>query len=1041
MNRLFLALIIFLYPVCSTSAYEPTQTHAGLTEQVVEFYNSKFGNIITSDQKELMIWGAMEEDAPAVRAMNHFYDPVRNMGVESSRTAKEWALGNVEINDYDWNDAIRLYAKGDEYDAYIALGHIVHLIEDMGVPDHTRNDQHLPIWEILGGDSPYEDWAKQNKTRVTLHGLGKDYVNAGYPIKSFDDLAKYFDFLANYSNRNFFSRDTIENTVYVSPTVSKVLGKYAYAKDTLTSKDAKVYIVEEIKGGSRRRMLKTENDTSVLSSYFDRLAPQIITSGAGVVDLFLKEAKKARVAYIEDYRHNGNIAPENQPESSASVGFKEESSNIGEMILFGLGIAKKSQNNSSKNLASAIGAFAKDPLASINTNDNTAIKTFIQQRGHSPVGTLSSTVSEQESFGGAPSMVNNPSFLSARGNGEQSTQSSRAVAISYSPGFGGGAPLAVVPSSDTEPPKNTATFEVVATTTTTSIHEETATTTATTTPAAIFEPEATSTQPISSSASASTTVFTLTEEEVATSTPAVTLGYTVVAEQPDHTTLDTTPVYISGVGVEHNVVLPQEVTFTGTNKGDLGRVVVWYKFGYKQDCSTIGNVILSSNPGTGVMLSSISSTPNWDGSCVFHLNGGPDDSVTMAAGAYALYVYGGATHSPPYVYGKAGEPMNAVYCLGNNIYASSCEYFKGSSTNLSDFGYLITSDTYVPPPVPEGVSSIPETLSPVMAEQTDHSIIDTTPQPSSYIVQHNVFVRDAIVFKGANKGDEGRVVAWYSFGVDQDCSTVGFVALITRPGDGVFLYPISKVPNAEGACVFHLGDPNGEYTLVAGNYALYMAGGMYSIGMPRMVGKAGGNSNAVFCGGASVFATSCEDLTRYSENLSDFAYLVTADAYNTPSPVAAEVSVVPASGTVATSSPAVEDAPVVAAPDPDTIEPIITKYTFNGAEGDIITDFSATTPTVEIVFTASENVDWKSITIEDKNNPDNYRRFLPGKDCDSTTECKESWDGALSPVDKHHSAPDGMYRIKVHIKDSAKNEFSDYLTPHTITVRTAETNL
>lgn len=83
MKKVFSALILplILVIICPTStfAYEPTQTHAGLTEQIVEFYILQFRNKITAEQKELIIRGAMEEDTPPERALNHFYDPVRNI--------------------------------------------------------------------------------------------------------------------------------------------------------------------------------------------------------------------------------------------------------------------------------------------------------------------------------------------------------------------------------------------------------------------------------------------------------------------------------------------------------------------------------------------------------------------------------------------------------------------------------------------------------------------------------------------------------------------------------------------------------------------------------------------------------------------------------------------------------------------------------------------------------------------------------------------------------------------------------------------------
>ena len=81
MKKAFLTSVLLFVVTCPVSvfAYEPTQTHAGLTEQVVEFYLLQFGNKITPEQKELIIRGAMEEDTPPERALNHFYDPVRNI--------------------------------------------------------------------------------------------------------------------------------------------------------------------------------------------------------------------------------------------------------------------------------------------------------------------------------------------------------------------------------------------------------------------------------------------------------------------------------------------------------------------------------------------------------------------------------------------------------------------------------------------------------------------------------------------------------------------------------------------------------------------------------------------------------------------------------------------------------------------------------------------------------------------------------------------------------------------------------------------------
>ncbi|MGB2580665.1 MAG: immunoglobulin-like domain-containing protein, partial [Minisyncoccia bacterium] len=119
---------------------------------------------------------------------------------------------------------------------------------------------------------------------------------------------------------------------------------------------------------------------------------------------------------------------------------------------------------------------------------------------------------------------------------------------------------------------------------------------------------------------------------------------------------------------------------------------------------------------------------------------------------------------------------------------------------------------------------------------------------------------------------------------------------------------------------------------------------------------------------------------------------------------------------------------------PDTVAPTITTYTFNETSGDITIDL-ATTTLVSFALTASENVDWVSIKIEDQNTPDNYKIFFSSVGCvDGTDTCAKSWDGTLSSGGM--AAPNGTYRIKTHIRDMAGNIYQDYLSPYVITVNT-----
>jgi len=165
-------VVLFIFLFCSlvflpnfVLAYNPETTHAGLTEQAVELYNFKNNIKINSADKELIIQGSIDEDKPALQSLNHFYDTRRNIGINGYRTALVWATQANNGNDFTWEENIRKYAKGDRDGALIGLGHILHLIEDMTVPDHTRNDPHIAdgLIGIYSGVSVYEKWAKEYK--------------------------------------------------------------------------------------------------------------------------------------------------------------------------------------------------------------------------------------------------------------------------------------------------------------------------------------------------------------------------------------------------------------------------------------------------------------------------------------------------------------------------------------------------------------------------------------------------------------------------------------------------------------------------------------------------------------------------------------------------------------------------------------------------------------------------------------------------------------------------------------------------------------
>jgi len=114
-----------------------------------------------------------------------------------------------------------------------ALGDVLHLVQDMAQPQHTRNDAHSPPNSILIPDiQVYEKYINARALGASFECLGdtpktipgKKLIYAGYSADGL--IKKYGDFfdepsgkgLANYSNANFFTAGTnFGNVEYANP--------------------------------------------------------------------------------------------------------------------------------------------------------------------------------------------------------------------------------------------------------------------------------------------------------------------------------------------------------------------------------------------------------------------------------------------------------------------------------------------------------------------------------------------------------------------------------------------------------------------------------------------------------------------------------------------------------------------------------------------------------------------------------------------------------------------------------------------------------
>lgn len=327
-NRKLVVLMVMLGFILISPASQAytSETHAFLTKETIDFLEKKMSGIkIESDLKDFLVDGARREDDPP-RWMNHFYDPVKNRGLSFDPAinpgidignwtkSKDWAndwkkqsgflyspviatmLSSVQegkiqkffpTSDFTFDEAIRYWVNGEKEMAMFSLGHVIHLIQDASVPDHTRNDYHP-------GDSPYENYASKFSLNDPDYQL-KQKIPGKEPI-ILPNLDSYFDGLARYSNENFYSKDTIGiQSGYNLPTPqSSIIIK----NKTILTKDD-IYLARSLVKNSYLPIMANKNsitieDEDVQKNNWSLLSAKSIEYGSGVINLFFKEVEKAK---------------------------------------------------------------------------------------------------------------------------------------------------------------------------------------------------------------------------------------------------------------------------------------------------------------------------------------------------------------------------------------------------------------------------------------------------------------------------------------------------------------------------------------------------------------------------------------------------------------------------------------------------------------------------------------------------------------------------------------------------------------------------
>jgi hypothetical protein len=247
---LLLVLFFLLQPVY---AYDQHSTHPSLTYEMAQFFNQKntyLNKFLLPKEIGWLKQGAVEEDEPA-RWINHFYDPVHNVGWSGKHLGKlsqeegyklggdiaprhsiasvDWVTNQQyqaaygrQYGNQTWQKAIKSYIYGDKKSAFLALGHVLHLIEDATVPDHVRDDSHPGIEGDPG--SPYENFSKIQTDAGELL-VAEKLLSDNMEFKKLISVNQAIKDLAIYTNQNFFSEDTADNDEFLNPYINNLTVK------------------------------------------------------------------------------------------------------------------------------------------------------------------------------------------------------------------------------------------------------------------------------------------------------------------------------------------------------------------------------------------------------------------------------------------------------------------------------------------------------------------------------------------------------------------------------------------------------------------------------------------------------------------------------------------------------------------------------------------------------------------------------------------------------------------------------------------------
>jgi len=356
------------------------QSVISLAERIpIDQFEDRISPVVPSNPTvlDLLKSGSRLEDIPNPRSKHHFYDPYRNAGLENKTEhpalavafstatyVRYWGDNKFDLtgassisrvlntedpkweqeyeNYFSWPDTRDYFYKAltqeskaarEHYLAltFLSFGHVMHLLEDLGVPAHTRNDfikAHFRGLYLGGIGNPFEGHVEDE---VKPSGIPGRWLEGWTPqAKVFSKLAHYWDvnsysgqyvgtsplsswgfseqtnyqflsqstiFRANDGTKYYFPQPNVNNvTGYVKPGVyywnsAPVNHRYisGYGITHLArNKFVEIYAIPIIPYPVATVAYHTTFDSNVYEDYADITIPRTIDYATGLLNYFFR---------------------------------------------------------------------------------------------------------------------------------------------------------------------------------------------------------------------------------------------------------------------------------------------------------------------------------------------------------------------------------------------------------------------------------------------------------------------------------------------------------------------------------------------------------------------------------------------------------------------------------------------------------------------------------------------------------------------------------------------------------------------------------